>query len=88
MDMSDCPADFRVAYRQHIRAWQGVQAEVQQLPEGFLDGIFMGALNAILRGEVDGGTSRLENNLKQATQELNRTWEEVERVGAKYGAAL
>jgi hypothetical protein len=48
----------------------------------------MGAMNGILRGEVDGGTSRLEGGLKRALERVRDTWIEVEKIGAKYGAAL
>jgi hypothetical protein len=88
IEMSDCPADFRVAYRQHMRAWRDTQAAVKQLPDDFLEGLFMGFLNRALRGEQDGGTSRLEGDLKKAVERVRTTWEEVEKIGAKYGAAL
>jgi hypothetical protein len=87
LDMSDCPADFRVAYRQHVRAWREAQAVVKGLPEGFLQGVFMGVFNALLRGEADGGRGRLEGDLKHAMERVRTTWEEVEKTGAKYGAA-
>jgi len=88
LDMADCPADFRVAYRHHMGAWREAQAAVQQLPDGFLEGVFMGAMNGLLRGESDGGTSRLEGGLKRALERVGDTWIEVEKIGAKYGAAL
>lgn len=88
LDMSDCPADFRVAYVQHIRAWRETRAAVEQLPSGFLTGFFMGAVNSLLRGEIDGGQGRMEGALKGALERVRITWEEVERVGAKYGAVL
>ncbi len=88
IDMSECPADFRVAYKQHIRAWRETQAAVAQLPDSFLEGVFVGFFNSLLRGEVDGGTGRLEGDLKRAMERVRTTWEEVEKIGAKYGAAL
>jgi hypothetical protein len=88
LEMSDCPADFRVAYRQHIRAWRDAEAAVKKMPDSFLEGVFVGIWNSALRGEADGGTSRLEGDLKRATERVRTTWEEVERTGAKYGAAL
>jgi hypothetical protein len=88
MESSDCPADFRVAYRQHMRAWRDAQVAVKQLPEDFLEGVFTGLLNAILRGETDGGGKRLEGDLKNAIERVRTTWEEVEKIGAKYGAIV
>ena len=39
--MSDCPADFRVAYRHHMRAWREAELAIKQLPDGLLEGLFM-----------------------------------------------
>ena len=88
IEMADCPADFRVAYRQHARAWRDAQAAVRQLPDGFLEGFFMGFFNGLLRGEGDGGTGRLQGELKRSLERVRASWEEVEKVAAKYGAAL
>lgn len=88
LEMADCPADFRIAYRQHARAWREAQAAIQQLPDGFLEGFFMGAMNSLLRREDDGGTRRLEGELKRSLERVRITWEEVEKIGARYGAAL
>lgn len=87
INMSDCPADFRVAYKHHMTAWRETLAAIQQLPDGFLEGVFMGAMNSVLRGEADGGQSRLEGGFQAALTRVRTTWEEVERIGAKYGAA-
>jgi hypothetical protein len=87
LDTAECPADFRVAYKQHLRAWEDAEAAIQQLPDGFLEGVFMGAMNALLQGETDGGGKRLQGDLKRALDGVRTSWEEVERIGAKYGAA-
>ena len=65
-----------------------MQAAVKQLPDGFLEGVLMGAVNRLLRGEEDGGTGRLEGDVKRAAERVRATWEEVEKIGAKYGVAL
>ncbi len=88
IDMSDCPPDFRVAYRDHLRAWREAHAAIEQLPDGYLDGFFIGTLNVIIRHESDAGIGRLEGDLKRAMERVRDTWTEVERIGAKYGAAL
>lgn len=87
-DFSGCPADFVVAYRHHIDAWEKMQAAVAQLPNGILDALFMGAFNALLRKEMDGGIGRLEGKLANAHDKVRSTWEEVERIGAKYGVSV
>ena len=45
-------------------------------------------MNSLLRGESDGGQSRLEGDVKRSLERVRTTWEEVERIGAKYDAAL
>ena len=88
LNLSSCPADFRVAYRHHIHAWRKVQAAVQELLDGFLEGVFIGFFNSLLRGELDGGVSRLLSNVENAEKQVEATWMEVEKIAAKYGAAL
>jgi hypothetical protein len=88
LDMSDCPPDFRVAYRHHISAWGDAEAAIKQVPEGFLEGVFVGAMNSLLHGEIDGGGRRLEGNIKRELECVRDSWFEVEKIGAKYGAAL
>ena len=86
-DVSDCPADFQVAYKYHVRAWREAQAAVNELPDDFLSGLFMGAMNGIFRGETDGGTARLEGDLKQANEKINSTWMELEKIAAAHDIA-
>ena len=88
LDMSDCPPEFRVAYRHHIGAWRELQAAVREIPDGFWSQVFAGALNAWLRGEADGGTSRLEGGVNRALERIRDTWIEVERIAASYDAVL
>jgi DNA-directed RNA polymerase subunit RPC12/RpoP len=87
LDLSSCPADFTVAYRQHIRAWRATQQAFAQIPDDFWKGLFVGVIN-ILHGEGDGGKARMQATLRQAQEKVQATWEEVEKIGAKYGAAL
>jgi len=83
-DMSECPRDFQVACKQNIRAIRDAQVALQQYPESFVDGVAAGAMNYLLRGEADGGVTRLEENLKAALRRIRTTSDEVERVAAKY----
>jgi hypothetical protein len=88
LNKSDCPADFRVAYKHHLGAWREARDALGQLPDGFLGGLFLGVFNGLTRAEWDGGAGRLEGDLKGALQRVRTTWEEVEKVAAKYGVAL
>jgi hypothetical protein len=87
VDMSDCPADFRVAYREHMRAWRQMDAAIKELPDSFMGGFLEGFVNS-LEGELDGGASRIRGDLKNASSNVEGTWSCVEQTGAKYGAAL
>jgi hypothetical protein len=88
LDTSDCPADVRVAYRHHAGAWREAEAAIRQLPEDFLDGLLKGAANSVLRGEPDGGLGRLEGGVRRSLERFRDTRIEVEKVAARYGAAL
>jgi len=87
LEMSDCPADFRVAYHEHMRAWREMDAAIKQLPDSFADGLWEGFING-LQGEMDGGAGRIRGDLKNASDNVESTWNNVEQTGAKYGAAL
>lgn len=87
LDISDCPANFKIALKHYMSALQNFLEEIQKLPTSFAEGFVMGFFNKLLRGELDGGISRLENNFKQALNRVNTTWEEVEKIAAQYGVA-
>ena len=86
LDMSDCPSDFAMAYRQHVRAWRAGEAVVRQFPDGFWEGAAIGLWNAAANSEWDGGLTRMQAEQVQALKKINETYEEVERIGAKYEA--
>lgn len=88
IDLSGCPADFRVAMRQHARSCRGVHDAASQLPDGFAEGFALGIFNNAIRGEQDGGFNRLTTQMEQAMTTAKGTYQEVERIGASYGAAL
>jgi hypothetical protein len=77
LDMSDCPADFRVAYHEHMRAWREMDAAIKQLPDSFADGLWEGFVNG-LQGESDGGAGRMREDLKNASSSIESTWSVVE----------
>lgn len=87
LDLSACPPDFRVAFRQHVRACRDVEAAIREFPDDFQEGLLIGLLNG-LGGEGDGGINRLEREFKAAFQRGNSTFDEVERTALKYGTAL
>lgn len=84
VDMTDCPADFRIAFKHHLESWAELGEAVRALPEGFLEGFFVGALNGLLRGENDGGVTRMADEIKRASGAVSATFREVERIAAQY----
>lgn len=88
IDLSACPADFRVAMRQHARACRGILEVAAQLPDSFAEGFLLGVFNSAFRGEQDGGFNRLNTQMERAITTAKGTYQEVERIGATYGAAL
>lgn len=88
VDTSDCPPEFRVAYKHHLDAWVELQEEVAKLPDDFLEGLFVGMINGLLRREIDGGLTRMGDAIESATKGVNATFREVETIAARHGAAL
>jgi hypothetical protein len=83
-DFSDCPADFRVACTQNIRAIREGEDVLRRYPEKFGDAFAMGLKNYILRGEIDSEVSRLSGDMQDALKHIRATSDEVERIAAKY----
>jgi hypothetical protein len=86
IDLSKCPADFCVAYRQYTRASRGLQGAFQRMPDKFLaGGVDMGfTLNA----EQDARLPWLKKDIYDSIGQMLDAWKEVEKIGAKYDAAL
>lgn len=86
-DMSECPPDFRLAFRQHIRSWRAAAAQWSAMPDGFWQGVLVGAVNS-MSGESDGGARRMSTEMREAQQAVDTTYKEAERIAAQYGAVL
>jgi hypothetical protein len=87
LDLSACPADFRVAFRRHARACRDIEAAIREFPDGSADSVVIGFLNG-LGGEADGGFSRLQRDLQAAWKQGAATYDEVERTALSHGVAL
>ncbi len=88
VDTSDCPADFRVAFKRHLDCWIDLRTALKAMPDDFLQGFFVGFMNGYFFGEKDGGMNRMTGNVRQAALEIRTSFREVEEIAAKYGAAL
>jgi hypothetical protein len=87
-EQRSAPADFLVSYRVHLQAWKETADRMAMLPDNVVDGFFVGLFNSLLRNEPDGGIARLENRMQEAADRVRSTWNETERIGAKYGVFL
>ena len=88
VSLSECPAEFRVAYRHYLEAWQDLHDAVETLPDGILDGLLVGAINGFLFGERDFGLSRMAGSVKNASRAVKTEYRNVEAVAAGYDVAL
>ena len=95
IDTSACPREFAEAYYRHLAAWGDEARSLKDHPEiptdeeALTEGFFRG-----LAGDLTGvRLQRKEEmkawlaNLKAKDAESHRTWEEVEAVAVRYGAA-
>lgn len=95
--ISGCPADFREAYVAHIHAWESL-AEVEQqaiavgehyssgeaIAEAFIRGAFGDPLGKA--GEAIAADRQVQWNYNYAQEQIRTTYQDVERVAARYGA--
>jgi hypothetical protein len=84
VDVSSCPADFRMAFQAHVFAWQQAEPALAQNTVGnnILEGVIAGATdNPRLIGGVSGQAS-------MARQQINATYLELTQIAARYGARI
>lgn len=74
MDTSDLPQDFQIAWQKHMNAWRDYSNYLNDLKESSADS----EMN-------EDGFEASENRY---TNEINRTWYEVLRIGRTYGAYI
>ncbi len=87
LDLTGCPPDFRVAFRQHSRSCRDVQAAIAEFPDSQTEMFVIAFLNG-LAGQLDGGFGQLKANYDAANQSGNATYKHLEETALKYGAAL
>jgi hypothetical protein len=79
MDASNLPADFQAAWQAHMNAWRGQSEylnEVKSATGNFSEDSFS-----------NGRVFRIDSeSYRQQSDEINQTWDEVLRIGRKYGA--
>lgn len=75
IDLAKCPSDFRVAFTNHIHAYEAFTRVMEEAPTGILGTIIYSLV---------GGYSKI----KSSVELIETTWKEVEVKAAKYGVSL
>jgi hypothetical protein len=97
IDLSDCPPEFRVAYMEHIEAWEELVKVSQAKNEldseadaaaaaGFLSTLF--SMNTTPWRDHVRAEAEVQRLGVAATADVHSTWETVEQIASKYGAQV
>lgn len=84
MDVTKCPADFRMAFQAHAFAWQQAVASFANNSVGtaFLEGLAAGVTgDPRFIGQAGGQAA-------YAAQQINQTYYTLTQIAAKYGARV
>lgn len=95
-DTNSVPADFAVAYREHLAAWENHGQIVMNHPVfgTFTSNFFEGFVRGLM-GDLTGGAFEKEalfNNwaaqVDRSNQKISSTWRDVENCALKYGVNI
>ncbi|HYM00191.1 MAG TPA: zinc ribbon domain-containing protein [Blastocatellia bacterium] len=91
IDTSLCPHDFAEAYSRHVSAWAEVSDAIRMHPN--LGDVVISGFLRYLDGDGSGAVERAtneytawENQVKVKYADINKTWNEVQALKARYGA--
>ena len=97
VDLSDCPPDFRVAYMQHIHAWDEAAKVHQAKAELDSDedaAAAAGALATLFGSDETPWSDHVQAEAEvdrlqqQASDDIQTSWQNLEDVASKYGAQV
>lgn len=97
VDLSDCPRDFRIAYMNHIHAWDEAVAVygAKMKLDRDEDAAAVGGIVASIFGSDASPWSdhvRAQQEVQKltavASRDISSTWQQVESVASKYGAQV
>ena len=84
IDTSQCPADFRQAYLNYVSAHEELVKYIHDnVPKNAGDRLLAGLANG-LKGEADGGFTRVTQGIKQRTDAVDVALEQVGIVAKRY----
>ena len=72
IERGNAPNDFWEVYQQHLRAWQ----------------LFADLVDTVLRQKGESAFAEREEELAQAEEAVNATFDVVERIALRYGARM
>jgi hypothetical protein len=84
IDVTDCPADFRMAYQDHINAWQESAGAYANNTGG---AAFVEGLAAGFTGDP-GYIGQAAQQANYATQQINNSYYTLTQIAAQYGARI
>ncbi|MEI7686695.1 MAG: hypothetical protein WCL32_16880 [Planctomycetota bacterium] len=89
IDLSDSPADFRVAYRHYLISINELASALNEVPDGFVEDFLVSIVhNAFIQGELDGGVKRQSNAINDRRGKFIESRKAMEKIAAGFGAAL
>jgi hypothetical protein len=84
IDVSSCPADFRMAYQAHVFAWQ--QAGPALANNSFGTNVLEGVVAGLT--ENPGFIGGASGQASMATEQINGTYYQLTQIAARYGARI
>ena len=97
IDLSECPSEFRVAYMNHIHAWDeavAVQQAKQKLDAQEGDAAVAGLIAQVFDSSATpwsdqvSAERKMQNYRATAVSDIRSSFEEVETIASKYGAVV
>jgi hypothetical protein len=84
MDVSGCPEDFRVAFQEHVNAWQ--QFQMAAANNNVVNNVVVGAVSGITNDP--SGIGQLQGAEASAQDAVNQTYYRLTEIAAQYGARI
>ena len=84
VDLSGCPATFRVAFKHYLATWNDLR-RLGKVPRQLRRGACSGRVQRLLPLRKRRGTDRMSAEIQEALKSVQHSYEEVEKIAAGYG---
>lgn len=84
LDVSDCPEDFRIAFQDHVNAWQQFQMAASN--NNVVNNVAVGVVAGITNDP--SGIGQIQNDEASALDAVNQTYYRLTEIAAAYGARI